>query len=71
MRERKFPEDSSGEVYGPDGPMRRTRAHVINGFDDPVDTGPADSRLHERSGREQAFFDEESAWLNARRSSID
>jgi hypothetical protein len=44
MANKKFPEDSSGEVIGPDyQPMRRTRAHVVHGFVEPVE-----SRWYER-----------------------
>jgi len=58
MCNKTFPEDSSGMVYGPDGPIRRTRAHVLMGFDEPVE------KPREMSGREKAMFDEESAWLS-------
>jgi hypothetical protein len=35
---KKFPEDSSGMVEGPDGPIRRTRANVLKGFVEPVES---------------------------------
>lgn len=57
MRTCKFPDDSSGEVYGPDGPVRRTRAHTLAGYNEPV--------LHQRAGRNQAMLDEEGAWLRS------
>jgi hypothetical protein len=57
MRRFRFPDDSSGEVYGPDGPVRRTRAHTLAGYTEPV--------LHRHAGRNQAMFDEEGAWLNS------
>jgi len=54
---RKFPDDSHGTVYGPDGePARRTRAHVIHGFTEPVE--------EHHLGRNQSWMDEEGAWLN-------
>ncbi len=56
MRKQEFPEDSTGEVYGPDGPVRRTRAHTIAGYTEPVLS---------HAGRHQAMMDEEGAWLNA------
>ncbi len=55
---REFPEGSSGMVYGPDGPTRRTRAHIINGFVDPVETS-------QHMGRNQMWMDQEGVWLNA------
>ncbi len=60
MARRTFPEDSSGMVEGPDGPVRRTRAHVLLGF-----TEPARPEATFRAGRSQAFLDEEDAWLNS------
>ena len=51
--EREYP---SGEVEGPDGPMRRTRANTLAGFNEPS---------LRRGGRNQAYIDEEGAWLNA------
>lgn len=47
----------SGRVLGPDGEVvPYTRAHAINGFVEPL--------MHQSAGRNKAFFDEESAWLN-------
>lgn len=56
MRRVSFPEDSLGEVHGPDGPVRRTRAHTLAGYTEPVLT---------HAGRNQAMMDEEGRWLNA------
>ena len=58
MQEKKFPEDSTGTVHGPDGPLRRTRAHTLVGFVEPVEKRPI--------GRNKAWMDEESAFLNTR-----
>ena len=58
---RKFPDDSSGMVYGPDGePVRRTRAHVRGGFTEQTS---AERTWH--LGRNEAAIDEESTWLNS------
>lgn len=51
-----FPEDSSGMVHGPDGPLRRTRANTLAGYHEVV-VWPV--------GRNQAMIDEEGAWLSA------
>ena len=58
MRIQRFPDDSSGMVEGPDGPLRRTRAHTLAGFIEPVERAPGPM-----AGREQAMLDEEGAWL--------
>ena len=60
MSQRKFPDDSSGLVHCPDGPVCRTRAHVLNGFVEPVEWKPGSF-----GGRGQAFMDEEDARLRA------
>ena len=60
MSQRKFPDPSSGLVDGPDGPARRTRAHVLNGYVEPVQWEPGSL-----GGRGQAWMDEEDARLNA------
>jgi hypothetical protein len=60
MKRARFPEDSSGMVEGPDGPLRRTRANTIRGFMEPVEAVTS-----HRGGRNQAWLDEEGAWLNA------
>lgn len=54
-KKEEFPDDSFGLVYGPDGPVRRTRAHTLAGYTEPL--------LH-HAGRNSAMMDEESAWLN-------
>ena len=59
-RVEEFPEGSSGLVEGPDGPMRRTRANTLAGFTEPA----AGVRGTWHMGRNQAYLDEESAWLN-------
>lgn len=56
MKRLEFPEDSSGMVEGPDGPVRRTRANTLAGYTEPVEV---------HLGRNQAWIDEEGAWLNA------
>ena len=56
MSEERFPEDSSGLVEGPDGPIRRTRANTLAGYTEPVE---------HHLGRNQAMIDEEGAWFNA------
>lgn len=60
MPKKEFPDGSSGMVHGPDGPTRRTRAHVINGYVEPVEWEPGSF-----GGRGQAWMDEEGAWLKA------
>ncbi len=58
MYRQKFPEGSSGMVYGPDDrPVRRTRAHRLAGYTEPVAAYGV--------GRNEAYIDEEGAWLNA------
>lgn len=57
---RRFPDDSTGMVEGPDGPVRRTRAHTLAGF-----VEPATPEHNYRMGRNEAYIDEEGAWLNA------
>ena len=59
MHKQEFPDGSIGEVYGPDGPVRRTRANVVAGFIEPVRR-----EATFRASRSQAFLDEEGAWLN-------
>ena len=60
MSQKKFPDDSSGMVYGPDGPVRRTRANVLAGYVEPIEASH-----NGLTGREQAMSDEENAWLSA------
>lgn len=60
MRDQEFPEDSSGTVEGTDGPVRRTRAHVLGGFSESRETAS------HGAGRNQAYIDEEGAWLDGR-----
>lgn len=63
MYKLRFPEDSSGLVQGPDGPVRRTRANTLAGYSEPV--------VGHHMGRNQAMIDEEGVWLNAAFLEID
>lgn len=56
---KRFPDDSTGMVEGPDGPMRRSRANTLAGFTEPV--LPRGIGV----GRSDAFMQEEDAALRA------